>query len=680
MTLVSFRIDDGVAVVTIDNPPVSTGNVALRRDLLDVFTRLRSESGLRAVVLHSAQAHFYSGSDISEFDGPILLPLLPEILNLIEGLDAPVVAALNGLTLGGGLEVALACDARIAERGAKLGLPEVTLGMLPGAGGTVRLPRLIGAAAAIEMIASGRPVSADVALASGLVDQVVDKASLMDAALAFANTAKKRRVRLLEAPASDPVALAAAIEAGTRGGRARPNIIEAIELVQTGLATDGDTALVAERAAFDRLRVGAEAANLRYLFFAKRAAAKGLSVDAPPADVSSVGIAGAGTMGSAIAAVCLKAGLSVVLVDTNPDVLDRALASLAEKRANAPRWGELRSATDLAQLADADLVIDAVFEDMEVKIDLLTRLESVVRPDIVLASNTSYLDLNAIGARLSNPERFVGLHFFNPADRNALVEVVRTAATDDRTLATTASLVKRFGKTGIPATVGEGFVANRVYADYRGQAEMLVEDGATPSEVDDAMRALGLPIGPFAVGDMSGLDIAWARRKRLAVTRDPRQRYVAIPDLLCESGRLGRKSNAGWYDYPEGESRGVPSPVVGDLIVEARAQKGIVARSIPTEEIQRRIVCAMLVAAAEVVASGVAQRATDIDVAFTEGFAFPVWLGGPLRYAASQDPAWLAEGLSAVHDSDPIGFAAAELRDGTVNPAITAVLDSVSPR
>jgi 3-hydroxyacyl-CoA dehydrogenase len=678
MSVVSTRIEDRIAVVTIDSPPVNMGNNQLRTELLAAFTAVQeaAEAGdVVGVVLASGRAHFYSGSDIKEFDGEVQHPSLPEVIAVIDGLPVPVVAALNGLTLGGGLEVALGCDVRLAEPRARLGLPETTLGMLPGAGGTVRLPRLVGVPLSIDMISSGKPITAQAALDAGLVDAVVPQEELLATAIATARTAVKRQARLLEAPAADPEALAEAVTRASKKGRARPNVLAAVELVQSGVTQDADQALVEERRAFDHYRLSQEARNLRYLFFGKRAAAKGLATSAQAHPVSTLGIAGAGTMGASIAAVALGAGLDVVLFDLNAEVLERATASLAEKQRTARKWGALTVTSDIAALAASDVVIDAVFEDLTVKTELLKQLESVVGPEVVLASNTSYLNLDEIASALEHPQRLAGLHFFNPADRNPLVEVVRTATSDEATLATLASLVKTFGKTGIAARVGEGFVANRVYADYRTQAEFLVEDGASPAEVDAAMVAFGLAIGPFAVGDMSGLDIAWARRKRLAATRDPRARYVTIPDTLCEAGRLGKKTGAGWYDYPEGASRGVPSPEVDAVIAAARDAAGVTPRAVPAEEIQQRILCSMLLAAAEVVSTGVARSAVDVDVALTEGFAFPTFTGGPVRFAAQQPEQWVIEGLARVHASDPVAFAAAApAAAGTLPPEVATLL------
>lgn len=679
MSLVSVTHEDDLAILTIDNPPVSTGNTALRTALFEAFAELRKERGARAIVVLSAQAHFYSGSDIKEFDGPVQHPLLTEVIEVMESLEVPIVAALNGLTLGGGLEFALACDERVATTDSKLGLPEVSLGFMPGAGGTVRLPRLIGTAAAIDIIASAKPIGAQRALELGLVDEVVDASELRAAAVARARAAVRRRIVLMEhLPAEDPAELDAVVDRYRSSPKTRPNVLRAIDFVLAGVGKPGPETVKRERVVFDELRVGPEARNLRYLFFAARAAAKDLAVAEPNRPIRRVGVAGAGTMGFGIAEALLGAGLEVVLYEVDAEVRRGAEERLRAAGEASRKWGELDCVSDLAAFAGVDLVIDAVFEDMAVKQRLLRDLEPVVAADAVLATNTSYLDLNEMAAALEDRSRFVGLHFFNPANRNPLIEVVRADRTSDATIGAMAQVARLLRKTPILAGVADGFVANRVYADYRMQAEYLVEDGASPRQVDDAMRALGLPVGPFAVGDMSGLDIAWARRKRQAATRNPEQRYTTIADTLCEQGRLGKKTGAGWYLYSEEAPRGSEDPRVARIIDEARAARGIEPRVVPRDEIQQRIVCVMLIAAAGLVESGVANRASDIDLAFTEGFAFPRWLGGPVRYAAAQPDEWLGEGLRRVWESDPIGFALAAGSGEAIPRSIRRVLDEVS--
>lgn len=679
MTVVSTRDEDGVVVVVIDNPPVNMGNAVLRRALLECFEIINTRSDILGVVLSSGRDHFYSGSDIREFEGAVSLPLLTEVLALIDGLDVSVVAALNGLTLGGGLEVALACDLRITEPKAKFGLPETTLGMLPGAGGTVRLPRLVGVPRAIGMISTGTLVSAQDALTMGLVDRIVERDELLSTAIEAARTTPKRRVRLETPPEASSSEIEAAVETARLKGKARPNVMRAVEIIQSGLELDSAEALRLERAAFDELRLGREAGNLRYLFFAKRAAAKALVSPAEAVRVKSVGIGGAGTMGYSIAAGFLGAGIPVVLFDVNAEAVSRASMQLADRGERARRWGELTATFDIADLSGVDLVIDAVFEDMAVKSDFLGKVETVVSSAAVLATNTSYLDIDELAMALTDPSRLGGLHFFTPADRNPLVEVVRAARSSDLTMATLSGVARMLGKTAISAKVADGFVANRVYADYRGQCEIMLEDGATPEQVDSALTAFGLAIGPFAVGDMSGLDIAWARRRRLAETRDANQRYVSIPDVLCEAGHLGRKTGAGWYSYPDGASRGSHDPFVDTVIADARRKKGITPRTLEPAEIQQRVLCAMLVAATDVVTAGTAAQASDIDIALTEGFAFPKWHGGPLRYCAAQPQEWLIEGLRLIFESDPIGYAiAGPAANGQVPIEIRSVLDAVA--
>jgi 3-hydroxyacyl-CoA dehydrogenase len=665
VSIVTTQFRDRTAVLTIDNPPVNTGNTAQRTALADALSALQGQD-LDGVVIASGGRHFYAGSDLREFDSEELAePQLPDVIARIEALPVPVVAAVTGFALGGGFELALGCDARIADPSAGFGFPEVNYGMLPGAGGTVRVPRLVGVPRAIELVTSARQVPAEEALALGLVDSVVPADELLDRAVELARSRSgKTPARNRPVPPTGEGEVEAALAALPK--RARPNIRQAAETVVRGATLDADTALAEERALFHQLRLSEESRSLRYLFFAKQHAAKALRTSGTPRPIKTAGVVGAGTMGAALARTLAEKRLAVTVVDTNADALARLPEGIA-------------TATTLSALADADLVIEAVFEDMAVKQSLLEELEPLVRPDAVIVSNTSYLDLDEMATVLSTPQRFAGLHFFNPPDRNPLVEVIRAGTTDDDTAATLGKLVGLLGKVGIPAGVGDGFVGNRVYSDYRAQAEFCVEDGASPQEVDAACVALGFAIGPFAVGDMSGLDIAWARRKRLAADRDPEQRYVEIPDRLCEAGRFGRKTGAGWYRYPDGARRGEPDPEVDAVIAQARADKGVQPRAVPPEEIQERVLGAMMAAAAVVVRDGVAQRASDVDVALTEGFAFPKWLGGPVRALARRPRNEVVRILATVHRSDPVTFAVLEpAARGELPPAVAAVLDAVA--
>lgn len=671
MTTVHTGFRGRVAVLTIDHPPANIGGARLRRDLLNALTRLQEEDDLSGVVITGANRDFYSGSDLREFDGEIAEPSLPEVLLVLEALHAPVVAALTGMALGGGLELALACDVRLADPTARLGFPETTLGILPGSGGTVRAARLLGVPRAIDLITSARRVGPDEALRIGLVDAVPPADRLLDEAVARAlGLTGRTLVRDRAAIAPDPQEVDRALAAIPR--RAGDNVRLAADIVRRSAGMDFDSALAEERNLFEALRSGDEARNLRYLFFAKRAAAKGLRASGTARPVRTVGVAGAGTMGTALARTFAAHGYGVIVTDPDENALKRLTDDVAGIRA-------VPSPSDPA-FGSADLVVDAVFEDMGVKQDLLAAWEPHLRDDAVITSNTSYLDLDEMASALSRPERFAGLHFFNPPDRNPLVEVIRTGVTDDATAATLASLVSELGKTGIPAGAGDGFVANRVYADYRLQAEFLVEEGAAPEQVDAALVSLGMAVGPFAVADMSGLDIAWARRRRLAPTRDPQQRYVAVADRLCEAGRLGVKTGAGWYRYRPGVRRGEPDPAVVRVIDQCRAEKGVVPRAVADEEIQDRVLASMLVAAAELVRAGVASRASDVDVAMTEGFAFPRALGGPLRAMANRPRPEVLDALAAVHRSCPVAFAAAApAARGLLPDAVARVLDHVAP-
>ncbi|MBD0862233.1 enoyl-CoA hydratase/isomerase family protein [Gordonia sp. zg691] len=682
MTVCSSHLDGDVVVVTIDNPPINAGSHAVRSGLLAELGKAAETPGLRGVVITGAGANFYSGSDIREFDGPLAEPQLPAVIAAIESLPVPVVAAISGLALGGGFELALGCDIRVADRSAVVGLPEVGLGIIPGAGGTVRLPRLVGATKAVELIATAARISAEVACDLGILDVLVDD-DLVAHAVTAARTGSTRVLRESPAPELVPAEFAATAARVAKKGKNRPHILEAIEAVRRSTSESGDAALAAEREIFTRLRESEEAASLRYLFFAERAAAKALRAGTPTAGVpgvNTVTVVGAGTMGASIAAALVLKGFATTITDTNPEALGRAVEIAATAAAKAGRDEPvLTTTTDLSEaVRAADMVIDAVFEDLEVKRSLFRSLDEMAPAGAILASNTSYLDLNDIGSVVSDPSRVVGLHFFNPAHLNRLVEVVETARTSPEVIAATSSVVRRIGKTGIRARVGEGFVANRVYAAYRAQCEFLVEDGCSPEQVDRALVGFGFAMGPFAVADMSGLDIAWARRKRLAATRDPEQRYVRIPDLLCEADRLGRKTGAGWYSYADGGRTGTPDPSVAAVIDAERARKAIVPRHFDDETIVRRVIAAMVAEAVGLLADGVAAQASDVDVALVSGFAFPRWHGGPLRYASRNDRSWLAAGLREVYESCPVTFASAHSATAESVPGeVRDLLDSL---
>ena len=651
-----------VAVVVIDNPPVNAGSAAVRSGLLEAVAAVTADPALEAGVIIGAGGTFVAGSDIREFGQPLADPQLPAVLAAIAASPKPFVAALHGAALGGGFELALGCDARVAAVDAVVGLPEVTLGMIPGAGGTQHLPRLAGVAKAIEIACSGRRVKAAEARHLGLVDAVAEgdlRAAAVAHALALGG--RKRPVSALPVPADPPEAVAAAEKAALKAGKGRPPVVAAIAAIKEAATAPYGEALANERRVFQALRQSPEAAALRHLFFAEREAAKVPGLEGAAArPVERAGVVGAGTMGSGIATCFADAGIAVTLIDQDEDAVARGLArvkqgydaSVAAGRLDeteaARRLARIRGAVDLAPLADADLVVEAIFEDMALKEAMFARLDAVAKPGAILATNTSYLDVDRIAAATKRPQDVLGLHFFSPAPVMRLLEVVRAAKTSPGALATALAVGRRLRKLCVVAKVGEGFIGNRLYAAYRRQCEFLVEEGALPEEVDAALESFGFAMGPFAVADMAGLDIAWRMRQRLAATRDPRSRYCAIADRLCERGRLGRKSGAGWYRYAPGARRGEPDPEVRSLIEAASAAAGIARRAIDPEEIRGRALAALVKEGERVLAEGVALRASDVDLVLVNGYGFPKHEGGPLFWASRQDRARLDAAIAAL--------------------------------
>ncbi|OJT99840.1 MAG: 3-hydroxyacyl-CoA dehydrogenase [Rhizobium sp. 63-7] len=639
----------GVLVVTIDNAPVNALSADVRGGLMAALAAAEGDAEIRAVVVTGAGKTFIGGADIKEFGKPPVEPMLPAVIDRLEGLSKPVVAALNGAALGGGLEVALGCHHRIAASGAKLGLPEVKLGIVPGAGGTQRLPRLTGIPAAIDIIASGRMVPAAEALSIGIVDAVATE-NLLDAAVAAAaDLAGKslRRTAALAVPASTAEENEAAAAKARARAKGQTSPLEAVRLVlatQDAAFADG---IADERATFLRLRDSQEAAALRHVFFAERAAAKVEGLEGvEPRPVSTIGVVGTGLMGSGIAVAALDAGYTVIGIEQTSEaaekgkeritaLLDRNLKSgRIDAKGKAERLSRLIVSGNIGNLAKADLVIEAVFDDLDVKTLLFQRLDGIVRPDAILATNTSYLDPDVIAAATQHPERVLGLHFFSPANVMKLLEVVRGAKTLPDVLATGLAVARKLNKLPIVTGVCEGFIGNRIFSAYRREAEFLLEDGALPQDIDAAMEAYGMAMGPFAVFDLAGLEIAWARRKRQAATRDPAARYVDIPDRLCEAGRFGQKSGRGWYRYVDGKR--TIDPAVTELIEASRAAKGLTPRAIDADEIVSRLLKAMADEGQALLAEGIAARASDIDLVMINGYGFPAYRGGPMFAAAAK--------------------------------------------
>jgi 3-hydroxyacyl-CoA dehydrogenase len=647
--MVRLEREGTVAVVVMDNPPVNASSHAMREGLLDAVRAVDADREITAAVLIGAGNTFVAGADIREFGKPTVPPALPVVITAIMDSPKTFVAALHGSALGGGFELALGCDARIAAPGTQVGLPEVGLGMIPGAGGTQHLPRIVGTATAIGIICSGRRLGADEALRLGLVDRIA-QGDLRREAVDLARTAAKRPVRDRAVPAEDAAKIEEAAAAALKAGRKRPQVVAAIEAVKSAAATPYAQAIAREREVFEKLRDSPEAAALRHLFFAERDAAKVPGIEgAKPREVNTVGIIGAGTMGVGIAMAFADAGIDVQLVEADPAALERGMGRVRDP-------SRIHPSTDLERVADCDVVIEAVFEDMGVKTELFRRLDAMVKPGAVLATNTSYLDVDEIARATQRPQDVVGLHFFSPANVMRLLEIVRGAATSPEVLATALAIARRIRKLPVVARVGDGFIGNRIFSRYRTQAEFMLEEGAYPEEVDAALEGFGFPMGPFAVSDLAGLDIAWRNRRRLDATRDPRSRYCAISDRLVEMKRFGQKSGAGWYRYAPGARRGQPDPEVRALIDAASKEKGFTRRSFSAGEILWRLLVTMVNEASLLLDEGVAQRPSDVDLVLVNGYGFPRHEGGPLFWASRQDPARLTAALDGIAAASGHGF------------------------
>lgn len=660
----TVRIDrhGPIAVVTVDNPPVNALSQAVRQDLLDAAEALDSDPSVKAVVLACAGRTFIAGADVGEFGKPPVPPHLPDVIGRIERAAKPWVAAIHGTALGGGFEVALGCRYRVALPSASVGLPEVTLGIVPGAGGTVRTPRLAGVPAAVDLVTTGKPVKAAAAEALGLIDALLE-GELVPAAIAFAERAANAplppavRDRPVTPPAPPYWDAAAAEIAKSAKGETAPG--RALACVRRAAEADFDSALAFERETFLALRASPEAAALRHVFFAERAAPRPPELaGVEPRPIRRAAVIGGGTMGAGIVAGLRDAGLPVILIERDPAALERGLSNVrgifedAAKRGRisadtaAERIAGVTGAADTTAAADVDLAIEAVFEDLEVKRAIFARLGAVCRPDAVLATNTSYLDPRAIAEGLAGPERFLGLHFFSPAHVMKLIEIVPAPETAPDVLATGFALARALGKIPVRAGVCDGFIGNRILKVTRAQAERLLLSGAAPAEVDAAMRAFGMPMGPFEAQDLGGLDIAAFQRK--AARARGETPFAPVADRLCASGRFGQKTKAGWYDYLEGSREPRPSPVVAAEIAAAAADAGLPSKTRTAAEIADCILLPMVDEGARILEEGIALRASDIDLVKIHGYGFPRRLGGPMHWAEARGLAAVVASLDAL--------------------------------
>jgi 3-hydroxyacyl-CoA dehydrogenase len=649
----AFEIKDGIAVIQFDNPPVNSLGLELRQAIVDGIERANADPSIQAIVLIGSGAGFSGGADIREFGTPkaSTQPHLMTVISTVEASAKPVIAAINGVCMGGGLELALGCHYRIAAAGAKIALPEVKLGLLPGAGGTQRLPRLIGAEAALNMIVSGATVPAEKLRGTPLFDAFAE-GDLLESATAFARRviAEKlgsRRVRDLKVnmPNHEAFFQFARNSAKALAGR-YPAPIACVEAVAAAFDRPFDAGIKRERELFVTLMLSPESAALRHLFQAERAASHILDVpnDTPTRPIRRVGIIGAGTMGGGISMSFINAGIPVVLLEMTQEALDKGLANIRRNYGGALKKGTLTEAAleqrlalitptlDYAQFKDVDLVVEAVFESMDVKKQVFEKLDQVVRQGAILASNTSALNLDEIASFTKRPESVIGLHFFSPANVMRLLEIVRGAKTAKDVLATAMQLAKKIGKVAVISGVCEGFIGNRMVARYGAAAHDLIMAGALPDQVDKALEDFGMAMGPFRMSDLAGLDIGSAARKRRAA-EFPDRDWSNVADDLCQAGRLGQKTGAGFYRYEAGSRTAIPDPAVTAIIEKYRKQKGITARKISNDEIVERCIYALINEGARIVEDGIAQRSSDIDVVYLNGYGFPAWRGGPMFYA-----------------------------------------------
>ncbi|MBS3018921.1 Fatty acid oxidation complex subunit alpha [Comamonas sp. PE63] len=657
-SVVEHKQDGDVLLVSVNNPPVNALGAAVRQGLMAAMEQADASAAVKAVVIVGQGKAFIAGADIREFGKPPVQPFLPDVCNRIEACSKPVVAVIHGAALGGGLEIAMSAHYRLALPGAKLGLPEVSLGLVPGAGGTQRAPRLMGVKAATELMLSGQQIGAKAGLAAGLVDKLDDGADPVAAGLAYAREllaqgAPLRPVSATPGRLADKAAAQAELDAlradTAKKSRGLFSPLKIIDCVQAALDLPFAEGLKFERAQFLACIDSPQRAGLIHAFFAERETAKIPEARAAqPRAFSKIAIIGGGTMGAGITVSALDAGLVVTMIERDAESIARGQANVEKvyngliakgrmsEEAKAAIMARYTPSTRYDDIADVDLVIEAVFEDLEVKKAVFKELDRVCKSGAVLATNTSYLDIDAIAAVTSRPQDVIGLHFFSPANIMKLLEIVVPAKVAPDVVTTAFELAKKMKKVPVRAGVCDGFIGNRILATYKQAADYLMEDGASPYEIDEAVRGFGFAMGPFQVTDLAGGDIGWATRKRRAATRDPKARYVEIADRICENGWFGQKTGRGFYLYPQGARIGQPDPEVLAIVDAERARKGVTPRPFTAEEIMRRYMAAMVNEGAKVVGEGIALRPLDVDVTFISGYGFPRHRGGPMKWADMQ--------------------------------------------
>ena len=660
------RVGD-IAVLKANNPPVNALGMEVRAGLIAGVERAEAE-GARAILIYGSGRTYFAGADIREFGKPPTKPYLPDVCNRIEASPLLVVSSMHGTALGGGLEIAISTHYRIAVPSARMGLPEVHLGLIPGATGTQRLPRLVGVEKSLDIMTTGRQINAQQALELGVIDRIAE-GEPRDIGLTYAQElldAGAPRRAVSEMPAPAPIDFDAAYDATLARSRGQISPAYCVRAVKAACDLPFAEGVAAERALFRELMETDQRQGMIHAFFSERAVSKLPELEGvAPRDLNAIGVIGGGTMGSGIATACLLSGLNVVLLEMTPEAAEAARGRIEGNLGGAVKRGKLSQdkydaitgkaltlSTEYAALSDVDLVIEAVFEEMGVKKQVFTQLDAVCKPGAVLASNTSYLDIDEIAACTSRPGDVIGLHFFSPAHVMKLLEVVVADATAPDVVATGFALGKKLGKDSVRAGVCDGFIGNRILKTYRTCADHLVLDGASPYQIDKAMTGFGFAMGPFAVADLAGLDIGWATRKRLAPTRDPRERVPTYPDKLCEDGHFGQKTCKGYYDYAGGKRGGVPNTQVMELIEAEREELGITPRVFTDEEIVRRYMASMVNEAAKVVGEGIARRPLDVDMTLLFGYGFPRYNGGPLKWADMQGLPTLLDDIRGYAEED----------------------------
>ena len=665
---------NGVAVITLDNPPVNGLSFAVRAGLQAAFDSAVADDAVRALVITGAGRMFSGGADIREFGQtpPDGTPHLPSLFDAIEAQGKPVVAAMHGVALGGGCELALACHVRLAAPGTRVGLPEVTLGILPGAGGTQRMPRLIGVPAALDLIVSGKMVPAPKARQLGIIDEVVE-GDVVDAAVALARQM---------ADAHRPIRRASALDELIAEARGRPELFAdfrkkmarrargfdapyaCVACVEAAVNQPFAEGLATERESFLRLVASDQSKAQRHVFFAERQVAKipDVPTDTPTRPIETAAVIGCGTMGGGIAMNFANAGIPVTVFEVSPEALDTGLAIITKNYAATVSKGRLSqeamdtrldlisTTVDYGDLADVDVVIEAVFEEMELKKEVFGKLDAVCKAETILTSNTSTLDVNEIARATGRPSQVIGTHFFSPANVMKLMENVRGAQTSPETIATIMKLSKAIGKVGVLVGVCDGFVGNRMLYAYRRQADFLLEEGALPQQIDRVIYDFGMPMGPYAMSDLAGLDVGWRIRKGQAATRPAHLRYSTIADRVCELGRFGQKTGAGWHRYEPGSRTPIPDPEIEQLIASIALEQGITRREITDQEILERCMYPLVNEGAKILEEGLALRPGDIDIIWIYGYGFPRYRGGPMFWADLVGVQTIYDVMSRLHD------------------------------